>query len=173
MRYAGKTFYQSGFEHLPNGEVTTLQVVDNVGWMTPYVSCMMVVVAMVFHFGQTLLKYLHRRRRDTQSMNSVPDDDAAYATLASDRRRWNAVSWLVTAGLAATVLATLGIAATPKNEKVNQFHLKEFGELPMWYRGRLMPIDSFARNALMQLSDYQTFKDAGGKSQPAVRWLLT
>ena len=110
--------------------MTTLQVVDNVGWMTPYVACMMVVVALVFHFGQTLLRYLQRRTRSTQTLDvpSDPDDGMASRWIRIPDRRMNAVSWIVTTGLAATVLATFGVAAAPHQEKVDRFHLTEFGK---------------------------------------------
>ncbi len=194
MRYAGKTFYQSGYRLLESGrETTTLQVVDNVGWMTPYVACMMVVVALVFHFGQTLLRYPQRRTRSTQTLDVPSDlnDEKDRESIRIRDRRMNAVSWIVTAALAATVLATFGVAAAPHQDKADRFHLTEFGKIPLWYQGRAMPLDSFARNELMKLSDRQTFQldvpqptfwdrirsrfaralhpDAG--SQQAIRWL--
>src|SRR5205807_1063872 len=47
LRYAGETFYQSGFALLPSGiKITTLSVVKNVGWMIPYVGCMIVAVGL-------------------------------------------------------------------------------------------------------------------------------
>jgi hypothetical protein len=60
MRYRGETFYQSSFE--PGDQVTILQVVKNVGWMMPYLSCMIVGMGLTAHFGQTLLTFLKKRR---------------------------------------------------------------------------------------------------------------
>lgn len=61
LRYAGETFYQSGYHADPSGiESTTLQVVKNTGWMIPYVSCMMVMFGMFAHFSGTLLRFLRR-----------------------------------------------------------------------------------------------------------------
>ncbi|MBI2477357.1 MAG: cytochrome c biogenesis protein ResB, partial [Planctomycetia bacterium] len=61
LRYAGETFYQSGYHADPSGvESTTLQVVKNTGWMIPYVSCMMVMLGMFAHFSGTLLRFLRR-----------------------------------------------------------------------------------------------------------------
>ena len=60
MRYRGETFYQSSFE--PGDQVTILQVVDNVGWMMPYLSCMIVGMGLTAQFGQSLLSFLKKRR---------------------------------------------------------------------------------------------------------------
>jgi ABC-type transport system involved in cytochrome c biogenesis permease subunit len=63
MRFADATFYQSGYHVLSDGrKATVIQVVDNVGWMLPYVSCMIVMVGCVAQFGTTLLRFLNRRQ---------------------------------------------------------------------------------------------------------------
>jgi ResB-like family protein len=59
LRYAGLTFYQSGF--LPNDKGTVLQVVRNPGWLLPYFSCAMVAIGMIFHFGLNLKNFLQKR----------------------------------------------------------------------------------------------------------------
>ena len=48
LRYAKKTFYQSGY--LPEDKGTVLQVVRNDSWMIPYLSCMIVFVGMGAQF---------------------------------------------------------------------------------------------------------------------------
>ena len=53
LRFAGETFYQSGYER-NEGEATKLSVVTNTGWMLPYVACMLVVVGLVAHFSFVL-----------------------------------------------------------------------------------------------------------------------
>jgi len=60
FRYLGETFYQSGYFRNPRdgSETTTLQVVTNAGWMTPYVACMIVVVGLLYQFVQTLMRFL-------------------------------------------------------------------------------------------------------------------
>lgn len=59
LRYAGETFYQSGYQLSPtNGvESTTISVVTNAGWMIPYVACMIVFVGLTYHFGGMLLQF--------------------------------------------------------------------------------------------------------------------
>ncbi len=68
LRFAGETFYQSSYNARPNPdepgkmiESTTLSVVQNTGWMIPYVSCMIVATGMLFQFGIVLMRFLKRR----------------------------------------------------------------------------------------------------------------
>ncbi|HEY5652961.1 MAG TPA: cytochrome c biogenesis protein ResB [Pontiella sp.] len=58
LRYARRTFYQSGY--LPGDKGTVLQVVRNDTWMIPYLSCMIVFVGMTAHFCYSLSHYLRR-----------------------------------------------------------------------------------------------------------------
>jgi ABC-type transport system involved in cytochrome c biogenesis permease subunit len=62
LRYAGETFYQSGYTGPPDSavEATTLSVVTNAGWMIPYVACMIVIVGLAYHFTGTLVRFLRR-----------------------------------------------------------------------------------------------------------------
>jgi len=59
LRHGGETFYQAGF--LPNGKGTILQVVRNPGWLMPYISCALVSIGMMVHFGIQLVEFLRRR----------------------------------------------------------------------------------------------------------------
>jgi len=59
LRYLGETFYQSNF--LPGDQGTVLQVVRNPGWLMPYISCAMVSLGMLVHFGMHLVGFLRRR----------------------------------------------------------------------------------------------------------------
>ncbi|QYM77790.1 cytochrome c biogenesis protein ResB [Horticoccus luteus] len=59
LRYAGLTFYQSGYE----GEHTTiLQVVRNPSWLMPYIACLIMAFGLVIQFGLSLIKFARRRR---------------------------------------------------------------------------------------------------------------
>ena len=69
-------------------------------------------------------------------------------------------------------------AAQP-SDPVEGFHIQEFARLPIVDRGRVKPMDTFARVSLMVMNDgFQTFKPdiskeyEKDKRQPAVRWLL-
>lgn len=59
LRYGGETFYQSSFD--PDESGTVLQVVQNPGWVIPYISCVVVSVGMLVHFGIYLTQFLLRR----------------------------------------------------------------------------------------------------------------
>jgi hypothetical protein len=60
LRYRGETLYQADF--LRGGEVgTVLQVVRNPGWLLPYVSCAMVGLGMLIHFGMHLVTFLRQQ----------------------------------------------------------------------------------------------------------------
>lgn len=168
MRFAGKTFYQSNYGVLEGGkEFTTFQVVDNVGWMTPYVSCMIVWVGMMYHFGLTLLRYLGRRARQNAEIRNarIQANQKSYTTL-------DKAGWILTASLCGGILASVVMLGRPPVEKPDEFNLETFGELPIWYKGRSMPIDSLARNSLLQLADYESYRDAEDEKHPAVKWVL-
>jgi hypothetical protein len=59
LRYDGKAFYQASFGK--NDTLSVLQVVSNPGWLLPYVSCVLVTVGLLVHFGITLRRSLRRR----------------------------------------------------------------------------------------------------------------
>jgi len=59
LRYDGKAFYQASFGK--NDTLSILQVVENPGWRLPYVSCAMVTLGLLYHFGTRLRRSLKRR----------------------------------------------------------------------------------------------------------------
>jgi len=57
VRYRGETFYQSQYSEVDlgggrKGEQTGLQVVENAGWLVPYVACVLAFWGMLAHFGR-------------------------------------------------------------------------------------------------------------------------
>ncbi len=60
LRYRGETFYQADFDKRTE-KTTYLQVVRNPGWIIPYVSCAVVTLGMIVHFGIFLTQFLIRR----------------------------------------------------------------------------------------------------------------
>ncbi len=195
LRYAGETFYQSGYLGPPDAavETTTLSVVTNAGWMIPYVACMIVFVGLVAHFGGTLLRFLRRQVRNDSS--PVPIDGVWQATATEGKRRRDekdrrklpaklptsfetpaSPSVMRQAALPALiitpfVLMLLGSMWTSK-PKPDQFDLRAFGQLPVIADGRVKPFDTLARTTLRVLSNRETFYDDKGQRQPAIRWLL-
>lgn len=59
LRHRGETFYQASTLYSDTG--TVLQVVKNPGWLLPYVSCAVVTLGMMVHFGMNLLTFVNRR----------------------------------------------------------------------------------------------------------------
>ena len=59
LRYAGETFYQASFA--PDDSGTVLQVVRNPGWMLPYLSCALVSLGLLLHFGTRLSSSVRRK----------------------------------------------------------------------------------------------------------------
>ena len=60
LRYAGETYYQSGFD--PDNHGTILQVVHNPSWLTPYGSCILVFLGLVFQFALHLINFTFKPR---------------------------------------------------------------------------------------------------------------
>jgi hypothetical protein len=60
LHYRGETFYQSAF--MPGDSGTILQVVDNPAWFMPYLSCGMMALGLLVHFGASLKRFLRRQR---------------------------------------------------------------------------------------------------------------
>jgi hypothetical protein len=59
LRYRGETFYQASV--IGENKVTVLQVVKNPGAPLPYLSCFLVGLGMLVHFGIQLVEFLRRR----------------------------------------------------------------------------------------------------------------
>jgi ABC-type transport system involved in cytochrome c biogenesis permease subunit len=92
LRYAGETFYQSGFHGSPNSPIegTTLQVVTNSGWMIPYVACMIVAFGMGAQFVEVLVRFLSARTTRTTgrwTFRSPASNGAAEAGALPDKAK--------------------------------------------------------------------------------------
>ncbi len=152
LRYAGETFYQSGYHPLPDGEATSLQLVTNFGWMIPYVACMLSLVGLVWHFGATLTRFLDRER-------------GRRARRHCSARIGRGTQWLASAvssagrGIDVVCAAILCGAWRPKPTIVDGMNLTEFGQLPVIFQGRAKPLDTLARNTLKVVSNKQSYAD--------------
>lgn len=60
LRYAGATYYQSGFD--PDNHGTILQVVRNPSWLTPYLACTLVGAGLLIQFAIHLWGFVFKRR---------------------------------------------------------------------------------------------------------------
>lgn len=191
MRFSGETFYQSGYHEIEGERVTTLQVVDNAGWMLPYVSCMIVGVGMLAQFGGVLLRFL-KRRQTADGAAGLPVVVAAHESSGAKsgkkarRERGEptetappakpARPWALPVAVCVVVAAFMGYAAKPMKVDERGMDLAAFAKLPLAADARVKPYDALARSTLSYFSHKQTFKfdpsDKDERSKPAIRWLL-
>lgn len=186
LRYAGTTFYQSGFDEATE-RGTVLQVVTNPGWMTPYVACMLVATGMLAHFGTILVRFLRRRAEETasplQRAGITPNNrhSRAGTSARAPQHAGSGGAWTIFAKWfpALVVLIFAGYIASKArlpDAKPSDMQIYEFAKLPLAYQGRVKPYDTLARNSLQILSGRQELivedKDGNKTRQPAIRWLL-
>jgi cytochrome c-type biogenesis protein CcsB len=79
-------------------------------------------------------------------------------------KKW--LPWILVAVCAAGILSSL----RPKTE--TGFQTREFGELPILLNGRIQPLDSAARNSLLQIRTKQTVALERGEKLTAIEWLM-
>ena len=65
LRYGGKTFYQASFGK--GDTLSILQVVQNPGWLLPYISCVLVAAGLIVHFAVALGRSLRKQRRSVEA----------------------------------------------------------------------------------------------------------
>ncbi len=65
LRYGGETYYQASYK--PDETGTVLQVVENPGWLLPYISCILVTLGLILQFGFSLSRSLKRRKKKSLS----------------------------------------------------------------------------------------------------------
>jgi ABC-type transport system involved in cytochrome c biogenesis permease subunit len=190
MRFAGETFYQSGYNMVDGHPMTTIAVVRNDGWMLPYVSCMIVAVGMLVQFGLTLGRFLNRRRSSVELQQAAASASAAgvkpkrtgKAAFAEPKElpppvveNSRLARWLPWAGVA-LVVVFMGYTWRVPKAKEGEMDFYAFGKLPVAYESRVKPFDSMARSTLAVLSHRQKYKvnlsDETERSKPAVQWLL-
>jgi hypothetical protein len=61
LRYGGETFYQYQMGSEPGSESSTLQVVRNPSWVTPYLACVLVTLGLAVQFLTHLTDFTKRR----------------------------------------------------------------------------------------------------------------
>jgi hypothetical protein len=66
LRYEGKTFYQASFGK--GDTLSVLQVVSNPGWLLPYISCVLITLGLLVHFGITLRRSIKRRHEQQEAL---------------------------------------------------------------------------------------------------------
>jgi ABC-type transport system involved in cytochrome c biogenesis permease subunit len=154
LRHKGQTFFQhqmgrdqaAALQGQDKG-TSTLQVVENPSWFSPYYGCVLVGYGLMRHFVVSLLAYLGRSRRKKEAT-------ATESTEAAPR----GVLWWVPIGFALCLLGWIGYAAVRgasyKHDSLAA-PLKELGSVPVVHNGRIQPLDSLARNSLLILRKKQ------------------
>jgi hypothetical protein len=195
VRYRGETFYQSTYSQIDlggrPGEMTGLQVVENAGWLVPYVACVLAFWGMLVHFGGTFLRFADRRERE-----AARDASADTLTGTGPRRNRRARRRVINAaapfrkefdpGDYLTPLAALtcvvGMAVTAARQPGGDAAAwTAAGHLPVLHEGRIKPLDTVARNTLQLLGNRASVvMPSGDDAKPgdpqgrvsATQWLL-
>lgn len=68
-------------------------------------------------------------------------------------------------------LLAFGRSLIEKPYAKQAFDFNSYSQMPVLHKGRVQPLDSFARNNLLFLSDKQILTTADGKKIPAIQWL--
>jgi hypothetical protein len=77
LRYAGLTFYQSGYQ---GDRTTILQVVRNPSWLVPYAACTLMTLGLLLQFGIHLAGFVATRAARAAAANALPAKSAALPT---------------------------------------------------------------------------------------------
>ena len=151
LRYLNETFYQTSYhkDELTGAESTSLQVVNNRGWMLPYMACMIVGTGLLAQFTLALTRFI--RRRDEQP---GPRGESVEETEPSEQQAW----WMNPAIVAPLVAALVGLAwigskARPPRTATDEYQAYEFGKIPVVSGGRVQPVDSVARSTVRVLTN--------------------
>ena len=167
LRYNGETFYQANYIVDDGTEISALQIVKNRGWMIPYICCMFTVVGLAGQFGSSLLAHL-KKVRDRELTK------ASEASVTTRSFAWRSPRLLIPAGIAAIIGLYAFSGAVKSMSPVTHetgMRLDRFGEIPITNKGRIQPLDSFARNTARQFSKRELVYDKDLNKQPAIRWL--
>ncbi|MEM1445937.1 MAG: cytochrome c biogenesis protein CcsA [Planctomycetota bacterium] len=174
LRFAGKTFFQSGWIPGPQNIAgtdrgTVLQVVNNPGWTVPYIACIVGGLGLTVHFAMGLLAYLRRRRTESAiKTKPVQTDDAGQLT-AGKANPWPV--WLAT--VVALVIA--GGMLMPRDPVSNitdrGMDVSGFANVAVSYDGRFKPWDAVARDTLASIAGREKVERDGQAIHP-VAWLL-
>ncbi|RLT05023.1 MAG: hypothetical protein DWI22_14985 [Planctomycetota bacterium] len=179
LRFKGETFYQTGHQDLGAGkEMTTLSVVNNQGWMLPYIACMIAMFGMFAQFGQTLFRFLDRTVRSPELATATPNPTVLTADVrpgfgparsavkpaAIVTSQAGAPSLPLILSMRIPLLVTLvfamwlGSKVMPPKIVPDTMNLYGFAQLPVAWSGRPQPIDSMARVQLLAASHKSTFE---------------
>ena len=186
VRYRGETFYQSEYSQVDLGggavgEMTGLQVVENAGWLIPYVACVLAFWGMLVHFGGTFLRFADRRERQPQRGAAEAGGRsrrgaAPPATPAGGSR----FGWTIPIAALVLVACCTLPATRPRPARPGTADWAAVAALPVMHEGRVKPLDTVARNTLQLLGNRTSVRmpeeavvpGAPRGRIPAVQWLV-
>ncbi|MEM8495781.1 MAG: cytochrome c biogenesis protein CcsA, partial [Planctomycetota bacterium] len=174
LRFAGKTFFQSGWISGPNnlpGEDrgTVLQVVNNPGWTVPYIACIVGGLGLTVHFCTGLLAYLRRRRTETAVKTKPVETDEADQLVTGPMNPWPV-------RLATVIALVLSAGLLTPTDRVSVMtdrgmDVSGFANVAVSYDGRFKPWDAVARDTLASIAGREKVERGGEAIHPVV-WLL-
>ena len=176
LRFRGETYYQSNYTRLPSGaEMTGLQIVQNSGWLIPYVACSITALGMCVHFGGTLRRFVRRRNQEQRlarekAAGRKRGAKSPYASLAGGEGESDALAsgqvqtpsrMPIVLGVGAVALfAVLALVPWPAvmnnlrpAQRDRDFDLYAAGEIPVQFGGRVMPLAAYAQQTLKAISN--------------------
>ncbi|TWT53260.1 Cytochrome c biogenesis protein CcsA [Rubripirellula amarantea] len=182
LRYRGETFYQSNYNTLPNGkEQTGIQVVQNSGWLIPYVACSITGLGMLVHFLGTLTRFVRRRERETKKEQA----DLAGFEVPKRSRMPVVLTVLGFSALATYMLVPWSavMSARRPETRTESFDFYAAGKIPVQFGGRVMPLDAYARQTLKSMSNKESVpldeaplgiksRSQSKRSLSAMQWLM-
>lgn len=172
LRFRGKTYFQASYGK--EDTLTILQVVENPGWLLPYLSSLGILFGMLWHFGARLLP---GRPGNTPTPPPEAPKPAPKKTIfpefkglspfrseaAFSGRKRNKKGWFFSLSLGfLCLLSPLAVMAETG-----------VGQIPVLHLGRLKPLDTVARATLLALNEKQTLKLPDGTKLAAIDWLLS
>jgi ABC-type transport system involved in cytochrome c biogenesis permease subunit len=185
VRYRGETFYQSSYSTVDLGagrtaEMTGLQVVENAGWLIPYVACVLAFWGMLAHFGGTFVRFAGRLEREDESAAGPARPARTVGPRGPAQAASGRGGWLWPALAVGLVAACIAARAVPRRSDPGSSDWAAAGALPMLDAGRVKPLDTVARNLLQLLGNRSSVRmpaDAATRGTPAgavpaARWLL-
>jgi len=156
LRYMGKSFYQLSVLRGDSG--TVLQVVENPGRLLPYLSCFLVSMGMMLHFGLNFNMFLRRKKPQTAAANTE-------MTVGLERYL----------PIAVVVLSALWIVSKAwiPSTKPDQIDYYDAGQIPVLHNGRFKPLDTVAQSTLQAISGRTEVQDENKKIvASAMQWYM-
>ena len=152
LRFRGETYYQSNYTRLPSGqEMTGLQIVQNSGWLIPYVACSITALGMCVHFGGTLRRFV--RRRSQERRLALQQQGVTELPSGSPMPVYLAIGGAVAFAVMTLIPWSAAINGLRPAQRDRNFDLYAAGQIPIQFGGRVMPLAAYANQTLKSLSN--------------------